>query len=350
MSLHSGVPLRRRSSYSRQLAVLARALARRGVSAAVRGPRRAGGPAALGRVLLGYPEQFRFLEATGGLLRGDIGPCFLWAQYSRPPRPEALPALGGLTAVPLTEQTAEHLRRGGWRRIGPVIPHGVETRRFRPLGASARRRLRERWELGGAGEAAVERTFVVGAVGAHTARKRLDLVLASFARFASTCPCSLLVVKTDRLRSAEGTDLQALTRRLGIEARVRLVTAELSTAAMAGLYNCFDVLLALAEWEGFGIPVIEAMSCGVPVVTHPGQGPGEIVPYRELLVPGSRRREEGGALLLEARPDLAAEVLGRAREQPQLLRSLAEQGRAEVLRLYDIDRVAARWLTLIDPE
>jgi glycosyltransferase involved in cell wall biosynthesis len=256
--------------------------------------------------------------------------------------------------VPLTEQTAEHLRRAGCPDIAPVIPHGVDTARFRPLGPSARRRLRERWELGGGGDGSADRAsgtaFVVGAVGAHTTRKRLDLVLESFARFASAFPRSLLVVKTDRLRSAEGTDLQAITRRLGIEGRVRLITAELPTAAMAGLYNCFDVLLALAEWEGFGIPVIEAMSCGVPVVTHPGQGPGEVVPYRELLVPGSRRREEGGALLLEARPDLAAEVLGRACEQPQRLRSLAEQGRAEVLRLYDIDRVAARWLTLIDPE
>jgi len=48
------------------------------------------------------------------------------------------------------------------------------------------------------------------------------------------------------------------------------------------------VYMNLSEWEGFGIPVIEAMSCGLPVLTHGLQGPGEIVPYTETLAAGGR--------------------------------------------------------------
>jgi glycosyltransferase involved in cell wall biosynthesis len=289
-------------------------------------------------VLLGYPDQFVFLKGEPAC-GSRLARCYLWAQFSRPPR-SGVPA--GLTAVPLTERTAEHLRRAQCRRIAAVIPHGVETWRFRPLGQMARRRLRARWGLGEA--------FVIGAVGAHTARKRLDLVLSAFALFARDRPGSLLLVKTDRVRSPEGTDLAALARQLGIAAQVRLLTGELRGATMAGLYNCFDLLLSLSEWEGFGIPVIEAMSCGVPVVTHPGQGPGEIIPYQELFVSGSLCREEEGSVLLEAQPEAAAAVLGRAAASPQLRLRLAEEGRREALRSFDIDAVALRWLKLIGPE
>jgi glycosyltransferase involved in cell wall biosynthesis len=35
---------------------------------------------------------------------------------------------------------------------------------------------------------------------------------------------------------------------------------------MPSLYNAADVFLHTAEYEGFGLPVLEAMACGVPVV------------------------------------------------------------------------------------
>jgi len=35
---------------------------------------------------------------------------------------------------------------------------------------------------------------------------------------------------------------------------------------MAGMYSAFDVLLNPSMSEGFGVPIIEAQSCGVPVI------------------------------------------------------------------------------------
>jgi glycosyltransferase involved in cell wall biosynthesis len=36
---------------------------------------------------------------------------------------------------------------------------------------------------------------------------------------------------------------------------------------MAEWYGCIDVLLAATYGEGFGIPIVEAMAAGVPVIT-----------------------------------------------------------------------------------
>ena len=60
----------------------------------------------------------------------------------------------------------------------------------------------------------------------------------------------------------------------------------LSEPEMAKLYNGFDVLCMGTFGEGFGIPVIEAMSCGVPVVAPNHSALTELMkPLPELQVP-----------------------------------------------------------------
>ncbi|MBN1836737.1 MAG: glycosyltransferase, partial [Spirochaetales bacterium] len=284
--LVSGLSLRRASSFSRQLRLLAAALERRGVPGRVCSPA-AALPALRGRgacaaILLGYPDQFPLLAKPVPEV-----PVYLWAQFSRPSDPAALAAA---LPVPLTARSAGFLAAAGCVHIGPVIPHGVDLRLYRPAAPGERARARERLGL-------MER-FVVGAVGAHTARKRFGLLLETLARLLPRLPQAALLIKTDRPVALDGTDLREQARRLGVGAAVRLVSGTLPAAAMADLYRSMDVYLNLSEWEGFCVPVVEAMACGVPVAAQPGQGPGELVPYGELLVPGSAEEADGATILL----------------------------------------------------
>ncbi len=362
VTLVSGLPLAGQNSFTRQLSLLAPFLAGEGLPVALAGPEpgRPGhfpgleraGPGT--RILLGYPDQFPFLRAAGGAGRcgrpaagrpamdpssraaGEAGPLFLWAQFSRPPDPRSL---RGVSCVPLTPATARFLRASGGApaapRVCPPIPHGVDSRELRPPEAGERARDRREWGLEG--------RFVAGTVAANSARKRLDLVIEAFARFARREERAVLLIKTDRRVSPEGSDLLERARRAGIEARTRLLTEPLPAADLARLYGRMDVYLNLSEWEGFCLPVAEAMACGVPVVCLPGQGPGEIVPYRELRVDRFTEAREGGAVLLQADPQAAADALLAAARRPDLLDRLSARGRLEAERRYDIRRVARLW-------
>ena len=44
------------------------------------------------------------------------------------------------------------------------------------------------------------------------------------------------------------------------------VATGVDTATLAAIYNCFDVYVQAANSEGFGLPIVEAAACGVPVV------------------------------------------------------------------------------------
>jgi glycosyltransferase involved in cell wall biosynthesis len=61
--------------------------------------------------------------------------------------------------------------------------------------------------------------------------------------------------------------LQDYVDDLGLSAAVRL-PGEVSDAALAAYFAAADVYLSLSAHEGFGVPLVEAMMAGVPVVTH----------------------------------------------------------------------------------
>ncbi|UCF96383.1 MAG: glycosyltransferase family 4 protein [Spirochaetaceae bacterium] len=341
--LLSGLPPDRKPSFFRQLHSLAAVWAKKEQPVLLGGPHSLDAEIpsdATAVIALGFPDQFPFLH--GKVLDGQSGrpilglPCFLWSQFSRIPR-SALPRLP--TYIPLTAKTEAILRGAGVLRIGPVIPHGVDTELFAPFPEPERRDLRRRHHS--------TDVIVIGTVGNNSRRKRFDLIIRSFALFAVKQASSRLIIKTNRLVSLDGVDLPALVARENLQDRVEFFVKEMSETQMVALYNRMDLYLNLSEWEGFCIPVIEAMACGIPVVSLAIQGPGEILPYEDTLVPDSLIREEEGAVLFTADPRAASRVLLTLAGRGELWRRLRREGRAAAIARYDIRRVAEQWEALL---
>ena len=97
-------------------------------------------------------------------------------------------------------------------------------------------------------------------VGSNLRRKNREAVLRIFARVRERWP-GQLVFAGDALSA----QLSALASQLGIAERIVEIIGP-PNEELNALYNCARVLLYPSRFEGFGWPIIEAQSCGCPVV------------------------------------------------------------------------------------
>lgn len=106
---------------------------------------------------------------------------------------------------------------------------------------------------------------VVLALGIIERRKRYDKLIEAFAR-ARTVPGG---PKTLAIAGSPGwgaDEVLAAVRTCGVEDVVKFLEY-VPEFDLATLYSAADVLAMPARYEGFGLPPVEAMACGTPVVT-----------------------------------------------------------------------------------
>jgi glycosyltransferase involved in cell wall biosynthesis len=198
--------------------------------------------------------------------------------------------------------------------IVDVVPNGVDLERFSPDG-------RARALDGGepAGSAACTFLFVGGTIW----RKGIDVLLAAWARAFGPDDDVRLVVKDFGVESSykgqtSGDDVRALAARADV-APVTYLTEDLPATELPALYRAADVVVLPYRAEGFCLPALEAMACGVPVI-HTAAGPtGEFCPPDAGWALSSRRVSfeartyagptAGPACALEVDPDVLATTL-----------------------------------------
>ncbi len=110
-------------------------------------------------------------------------------------------------------------------------------------------------------------------------------------------------------------DLPGLARSLGL-AEVTRFLGPIPEAEKAALYSAATVFVFLSEYEGFGLPPLEAMACGAPVLAGKAASLPEVIGEAGLLVNPLEEGEVVAALgrLLED-PSLRAELGWRGRER-----------------------------------
>ena len=132
-----------------------------------------------------------------------------------------------------------------------AICHGVDRNLYFPI-PDAKEQL------------GVGKDFIVGNINSNTYRKRLDLLLEGFAKFAkgkSDVKCLIHANNPDI-----AYDLPILAKDFGIMDKVILSTDKLTVDKLNVLYNVMDVNTNTALGEGFGLSLIEGAACGVPIL------------------------------------------------------------------------------------
>jgi glycosyltransferase involved in cell wall biosynthesis len=166
------------------------------------------------------------------------------------------------------------------REIARVFPDLASRVSHVPLAAaddlpSMPPRAEARARLGAAGP-------VILTVGAILNRRRLPVLLRAVAKLRRSWPGLSLEVVGDN-RTHPPLDVGALASALGIGDAVRL-SGHVSDFGLVERYAAADVFVLLSEYEGFGLPVLEAMARGLPVVTSRRPALNEIFGVGALLV------------------------------------------------------------------
>ncbi len=197
-------------------------------------------------------------------------------------------------------------------RPAPLAYHGIDTSVFRP--SADRQALRDKLDIG-------PDTFAVGINAQNTRRKAIAQSLAGFASFARHHPDSVVFLHSTVQRADPGSPyLPAVIDELGIKDKVRwgnhyaIVTCQQSASDMADLAGAMDVGLLASMGEGFGIPLVEFMACGTPVIGTRCSTMTELVPRDAgWLVSGIRDWNDGHqAWWLLPDPDDIARALTKA--------------------------------------
>ena len=144
-----------------------------------------------------------------------------------------------------------------------IVPNGVDTDLFHPLAGVER-----------------EKNRVIVTTSADTPLKGLGYLLRAVAQTASTCDLKLVIVGALK----KDGDMVKLIRQLGIGDRI-VFTGRIDHDEFIQHYARASVAVVPSVYEGFGLPAIEAMACGLPVIGTTGGALPEVIADAGILVP-----------------------------------------------------------------
>lgn len=225
-------------------------------------------------------------------------------------------------------------------------PHGIDTQALAPTDPKLWRgmikpEIPEDWFVAG----------IVAANKGNPSRKSFDVSFQAFAKHLKEHPDSLLYVHSEVSGAMQGVNLIDLAQACEIPSENIRFSPQYHQSIlgfapehMSAVFSSFDVLLNPAQGEGFGIPVIEAQSCGVPVIVTDWTAMSELCGAGQR-VEGQRQFTMGGSWTKSASVD----EVTRALDQAYNRRGRDAKKAREFALQYDADKVFdEHWRPILD--
>lgn len=235
---------------------------------------------------------------------------FLYSQFHPPARllsiRVALPLLARRAAAIITvsrSARADLIRTLNIAAEKVHVIYEAASARFRPVTDAAHQEaLRRKYNL------PQQFLLYVGTIEPRKNLRRLVRALHRIRRYGFRQP--LFLVGSDGWRMGE---LHAEIERLGLEDAVRF-TGYVPTEDLPGLFSMATLFVFPSLYEGFGLPPLEAMACGAPVLTSNSTSLAEIYGGGAYLV-NPRDEQELAAALMEllADEDMRRDLARRGR-------------------------------------
>jgi glycosyltransferase involved in cell wall biosynthesis len=152
-----------------------------------------------------------------------------------------------------------------------LVPNGIDAGQFAGVTNQAVTAVREQYNL-------PERFILT--IGAHRPHKNHGMLLQALAAMPSTVSLVIVGGSDPKFRDS----LPGQVSRLGLEPRVRLIPS-VTEEALPAVYKAASLFAFPSLVEGFGLPVLEAMAAGVPVVASAIPALTEVCGSAAMLLP-----------------------------------------------------------------
>jgi glycosyltransferase involved in cell wall biosynthesis len=163
-----------------------------------------------------------------------------------------------------------------------VIPLGLEERFHAACSAVPSPDERRRRAEAARGRLATGRPYILN-VGGFDPTKELGVLLEAFGRVSANRDDLALVV-CGGTRNEKARAFMAAVKKAGLEERV-IFPGRLEDAELVEAYAGAELFAFPSRYEGFGLPPLEAMACGCPVVASTGGSLGEVLAGAAVLAP-----------------------------------------------------------------
>jgi len=190
-----------------------------------------------------------------------------------------------------------------------VIPYGVEEK-FKPIPKEKCKKWVEvKWGIKG--------DFILY-VGALSPNKNIPRLLKAFSLLTGKGVKDYLLLIVASLNTPYYKEFLFETQKLGIDKKIRWLGTQ-SHQELVYLYNACTLFIFPSLYEGFGLPPLEAMACGAPVITSNTSSLPEVVGDAGILVDPKNPLEMQEAMrkiLLSPslREELSERAIKRAKE------------------------------------
>jgi len=142
-----------------------------------------------------------------------------------------------------------------------VIYNGIDHKTFKPnVSKEDVARVRNKYGLP---------SQYILTVGSYSPHKNLDTLLAAYIQSKlSSEGVGLIMVgpKDDQIYTSDSLLLEAQIETSGCSDRVKMLSS-VPIEDLVAIYNGAKIFVIASRYEGFGFPPLEAMACGVPVIS-----------------------------------------------------------------------------------
>lgn len=201
----------------------------------------------------------------------------------------------------VTEQTTTE-------RVIHITPFGIDEKQFSPSSEPS----------------TSEATLVVGTVKTLKPKYGIDTLIRAFAQVVKSWHGEQKLKLVIAGGGPQLAELQKLAQEFQVSDSIAFL-GQIAHADVPNVLNQLDIYVALSRYdsESFGVAILEASACELPVVVTDTDGPAEVTEH-----------ERTGLIVPRENPEAAAQAILTLLNNEQLRQKMGKQGRQHVLDHY----------------